>query len=244
MFHRVRMTRRARPEHVGACLSRCLDLVSRAEAALPELAARGVKAWEIVEIEGYIAHARRQTAQTDRRLLRGEAIPRAEKVFPVFGPHTRWTAKGKAGCPVELGVPVCVLEDRHGFVLHHEVMREGAQARFPDLRMVSSGRGFHSPANRVRPGALPGVNALPKKGCLSKAERERERGERVRGDAPPSPGRGPAVNSPGHRGPGRILARGPDGFARMAALSVLALNIRGIGLLLRRKAERHRKRAA
>ena len=192
LFHRVRRTRRARPEHVEAYLGRCLDLVARAEAALPELAARGAKPWEIVEIEGYIAHARRQIGQTDRRLLRGEAIPHGEKVFSIFEPHTRWIAKGKAGCPVELGVPVCVLEDQHGFVLRHEIMWEGgdtdhavpmveaAQARFPGLRMVSSGRGFHSPENRVRPGALPGVNALPKKGYLSRAAREREGGAEFR----------------------------------------------------------------
>ena len=170
LFHRVRRTRRARPEHVEAYLARCLDLAARAEAALPELAAHGAEAWETVGIEHYTAHARRQTDLTDHRLLRGEAAPRAEKVFPVFEPHTRWIAKGKAGRPVELGVPVCVLEDRHGFILRHEIMREGAQARFPDLRMVSSGRGFHSPENRVRLGALPGCNALPKKGYLNRAE--------------------------------------------------------------------------
>ena len=47
---------------------------------------------------------------------------------------------------MELGVPVCILEDQHGFVLHHRVMWkgsdvdyavpmvEGAQARHPNLR--------------------------------------------------------------------------------------------------------------
>ena len=34
-----------------------------------------------------------------------------EKVFSIFEPYTRWISKGKAGTPVELGVPVCVLED-------------------------------------------------------------------------------------------------------------------------------------
>ncbi len=69
-----------------------------------------------------------------------------EKVFSIFEPHTRWISKGKAGCPVELGVPVCILEDEHGFVLRPEVMREGgdvdhavpmveaAQSAFPGLR--------------------------------------------------------------------------------------------------------------
>ena len=256
LFHRVRRTRRARPEHVEEYLERCLDLVVRAEAALPDLAAHGVKAWEIVEIEGYIAHARRQIGQTDRRLLRGETIPHAEKVFSIFEPHTRWIAKGKAGCPVELGVPVCVLEDQHGFILHHGIMWEGgdtdhavpiverSQARFPDLRMVSFDRGFHSPENRVRLDALLDVNALPKKGYLSRAARERERGEEFAAMRRMHPAVESAINNLEQRGLDRILARGPDGFARMTALSVLALNIHRIGLLLRRKAERRRKRAA
>ena len=29
-------------------------------------------------------------------------------MFSIFETHTRWIAKGKAGTPVELGVPVCV----------------------------------------------------------------------------------------------------------------------------------------
>ena len=152
---------------------------SGAEASLADLMAHGVKAWEIVEIEGCIAHAQRQIDQVERRLLRGETIPQDEKVFSIFEPHTRWISKGKAGCPVELGVPVCILEERHGFVLHHEVMWEGsdvdhgvpmvenAQARFPDLRAVSFDRGFHSPGNRVRLDELLDHNVLPKKGYLN-----------------------------------------------------------------------------
>ena len=73
--------------------------------------------------------------------------------------HTRWISKGKAGCPVELGVPVSILE--YGFILHHEVMWAGSdvdyavpmvaasQAWFPNLRAVSFDRGFHSPDNRL-----------------------------------------------------------------------------------------------
>jgi hypothetical protein len=98
LFHRVRATRRARPEHVEAYLARCLELAARAEADLADLAAHGAKAWEIVEIEGYIAHAKRQIDQIDRRLLKGETIPHGEKVFSIFEPHTRWISKGKHPC--------------------------------------------------------------------------------------------------------------------------------------------------
>ena len=41
-----------------------------------------------------------------------------------FDPHTEWVSKGKAGVPVELGLKVCVVEDQHGFILHHHVMEK------------------------------------------------------------------------------------------------------------------------
>ena len=190
--------------------------------------------------------------QIDRRLLKGETIPQDEKVFSIFEPHTRWIAKGKAGCPVELGVPVCILEDRHGFVLHHKIMWEGsdvdyavpmveaAQARFPDLRAVSFDRGFHSPENRVRLDALLDHNVLPKKGYLNKADREREQGDEFVAMRRQHPAVESAINNLGHRGLDRVLAYGAEGFARVVALSVVALNIHRIGLLLRRKARRRR----
>ena len=258
LFHRVRVTRRARPEHVEAYLARCRGLVLRAEASLADLAAHGVKARETAEIQSFIRHAKRQMDQVERRFLKGGTIPQDEKVFSIFEPHTRWISKGKAGCPVELGVPVCILEDRHGFVLRHEVMWEGsdvdyavpmagaAQARFPDLRAVSFDRGFHSPGNRVRLDALLDTNALPKKGRLNRAGRERERDGAFAALRRQHPAVESAINNLGHRGLDRVLARGPEGFARMAALSVLALNIHRIGLLLRRKAwkKTRRRRAA
>ena len=111
LFHRVRSTRRAEAQRVEAYLERCHELIVRVEATLPELIAQGVDAWRIEVIEGYLAHAKRQSDQVERRLLRGETIPHEEKVFSIFEPHTRWISKGKAGCPVELGVPVCASAD-------------------------------------------------------------------------------------------------------------------------------------
>ena len=107
-------------------LKRCRELVARAEDSLEALAASGAKAEIILRIQNYIDHAKRQIDQADRRLLQEEIIPHEEKVFSIFETHTRWNSKGKAGCPVELGVPVCVIQDQHQFILHHGVMWEGS----------------------------------------------------------------------------------------------------------------------
>ena len=248
LFHRVRSTRRADPQWVEAYLGRCHELVVRAEATLPELVAQGVDAWRIEAIEGYLAHAKRQSDQVERRLLRGETIPHEEKVFSIFEPHTRWISKGKAGCPVELGVPVCIVEDHYGLILHHEVMWEGsdvdyavamvegAQERCPALRAVSFDSGFHSPENRVRLDELLEHNVLPKKGYLNRAERERAQGEEFVAMRRQHPAVESAINNLEHRGLDRVLAYGADGFARVVALSVVAFNLHRIGLLLRRRA--------
>ena len=153
LFHKVRSTRRARPERVEEYLARCRELVQRAEATLRVLIAQGANAWHIEVIEGYLSHAIRQIDQVDRRLLRGEVIPQHEKVFSIFEPHTRWIAKGKAECPVELGVPVCILEDQHGFILHHEVMWQGNSV--PTVTGTHGrdlpGAVFRSPRSELRP---------------------------------------------------------------------------------------------
>ena len=89
---------------------------------------------------------------------------------------------------MELGVPARILQVQDGFTLHHEViwngsdvdyvvpMVETAQAQFPDQHAVSCDRAFHSPTNRICFDERLDDNFLPKKGYLSKAERNREQG--------------------------------------------------------------------
>ena len=118
LFNRVRSTRRAQrhPERVAAYVERCRALVEGAEATLDVLRGQGVGELRCRSITGLVAHARRQIDHVERRLLRGETIPHEEKVFSIFEEHTRWVSKGKAGTPVELGVPVAIIKDRISMV--------------------------------------------------------------------------------------------------------------------------------
>lgn len=195
--------------------------------------------------------------QVERRLLLGETIPHEEKVFSIFEPHTRWVSKGKAGTPVELGVPVAVIEDQHRFILHHEVLWDGsdvkaavplvkaAQERFPDLRVCSFDRNFHSRDNRVRLDDLLDLNVLPKKGYLSVADREREACEDFASARRRHPAIESAINALEHRGLDRVRSHGAEGFERTVALSVLAANLHRLGRLLHAlERKRKRRRAA
>ena len=198
-------------------------------------------------------HAVRQINQIDRRLLKGETIPQNEKVFSIFEPHTRWISKGKAGRPVELGVPVGIAEDQYQFILHYEIMWTGSDVDFavplveitnelfPDFCAASFDRGFHSPANRTRLDELLVDNVLPKKGRLSKADREREQGETFAAMRRQHPAVESAINNLEHRCLDRVRTKGRKGFARTVALAVVVLNVHRLGRVLRQQArERHR----
>ena len=115
LFNGVRSTRRAkrRPERVEAYLERCRSLVERAANTVDALRSKGVDGITYQSIQSFILHAQRQIDQVERRLLRDETIPHEEKVFSIFEEHTRWVSKGKAGTPVELGVPVALIEDQY-----------------------------------------------------------------------------------------------------------------------------------
>jgi IS5 family transposase len=211
------------------------------------------------ELDDYLAHAERQGDQIRRRVLEGERIPHAEKVFSIFEPHTEWISKGKAGVPVELGVRVAVVEDQHRFLLHQQVMEHrtddqvavplvtAASTRFPAITSASMDKGFHSPANQAQLAAVVPFPVVPKKGKCSAAEAEREGDPkfvrlRRRHSAIES-----AINALEAHGLDRCLDHGIEGFKRYVALAVVARNVQRLGALLQaaeRARERWRRRRA
>ena len=113
------------------------------------------------------------------------------------------------------------------------------------IRRASLDRGSHSPANRLRLDALLEHNVLPRKGRLAKVDRIREEDPAFVEARRQHPAVESAIHNLEHRGLDRVRAYGADGFARVVALSVLALNLHRLGLLLRRRAlSRARRRTA
>ena len=197
-----------------------------------------------LEIEGFVQHAIRQIDQTERRVILGEVIPHEEKIFSIFEPHTEWISKGKAGVPVELGVKVCILEDQHQFILHHQVMEKttddqvavpmvaAAKRRFPDLNACSFDKGFHSPANHVSLKEQLEHVALPKKGKLSQqAQAAEQTAEFIEARHAHSAVES-AINALEVHGLDMCPDHGIDGFKRYVAFAVVARNIHRIGDIL------------
>jgi len=205
------------------------------------------------EIDLYLSDAERQIDQIRRRVLLGQTIPHAEKVFSIFQRHTEWISKGKAGVPVELGLRVAVVEDQHRFIITHQVMEkttddqvavpliEAAQACCANISSASFDKGFHSPANQTALAALIPQVVLPKKGKLSQVQREREHDPefvqlRHQHSAVES-----AINALEVHGLDRCLDHGTTGFKRYVALAVVARNIQRLGAILRQQeADRQR----
>lgn len=198
-------------------------------------------------LNDFMEHARRQIDQIDRRVLQGERIPHNEKVFSLFQPHTEWISKGKAGVPVELGLRVCIMEDRDRFILNHRVMVKSTddqvafamvgetKQKFPTLRAVSMDKGFHSPANQVVLKSRLECVVLPKKGRLSQADKARESEPefvdlRKQHSAVES-----AINALEVHGLDKCPDHGLKGFKRYIAMAVVARNIQRLGAVLRQQ---------
>ncbi len=248
LYNRVRKSKGRRDtSKVKEYLQYCKWIAERAEHDVVSLEqCESASLLTLLAIHRNLGHARRQLDQVERRLLHGEKIPHDEKVFSIFEPHTRWISKGKAGVQVELGVPVCVVEDQFQFIVHHKILWQGSdvdvavsmveetQARFADFRMCSFDRGFHSPSNRRRLDEILDLNALPCKGYLSKANQMREQEPGFAAARKQHPAVESAINNLEHRGLDRVRSHGAGGFDRTVALAVVAANLHRIGLLLQR----------
>ena len=197
-----------------------------------------------IEIEGFMVHAVRQIDQIKRRVIDDEVIPHDEKVFSIFETHTEWISKGKAGVPVELGVKVCILEDQHQFILHHQVMQKQtddqvtldmvaqAQKRFPGLSVCSFDKGFHSPANQSALKEKLELAALPRKGKLSQVAQAAEQAPSFVKARRAHSAVESAINALEVHGLDRCPDHGVSGFKRYVALAVLTRNIHRIGAIL------------
>lgn len=253
-FQAVSTARRQTPQRVQDYLASCqrlLERVAELQAQLPASARL-----EHVSIENYQTIATRLAGQVRRRLLDGKAIPHAEKLFSIFEPHTRWIAKGKAGRPVELGVPVCVLEDQYQFILSHEVMWEGGdvdqavpfiektRVQYPELTACSFDRGFHSPENRRQLEGILELNALPKKGKLNLAEQAREAAPAFVEARRMHPAVESSIHHLEHCGLDRVRAHGASAFERHVALSILSANFKQLGRLLLARERKRLRRAS
>jgi IS5 family transposase len=139
------------------------------------------------EIEHFCGLGRRVIDQARRRVLDGEQVPTAEKVYSIFEPHTDPIKRGKVLTPIEFGHKVFLAESAQGLITQYEVLNGNPvdeQHVVPSLErhqqafghapeLYGSDRGFFSEQN-VTSCKRDGVKVvcIPRRGGTKTPERE------------------------------------------------------------------------
>ena len=209
---------------------------------------------QVSSIQYWLGQAAIQISQIQRRVFEGETIPHSEKIFSVFEPYTRWISKGKAGVPVEFGLPISIFRDQHGFILGSHVMKtendvdvcvpftKKVVSSFPAIESVSYDKGYWSPDNMKNLSEIIEFPVLPKKGRLSTKDHERQQNPEFIKCRKAHPAVESAINGLEHSGLDRCPDRTLPGFERYVGLSVLARNLQTLGTVIHEKAKKKSRR--
>ncbi len=225
------------------------DLV--AEMAIPALRK---------EIDHYCELGDRVIDQARRRVLQGEQVPTAEKIYSIFETHTDLIKRGKMQTPIEFGHKVFLAESAQGLITQYEVLEgnpgddqqvEPSLARHQENfrrapAVYSSDRGFFSETN-VKSCKKKGVKVvcIPQRGGKKTVQRQAyekspafKEGQRFRAGIE---GRISVLFR--GRGMKRCLAEGRQRFEVLVGAAVLANNLMRIAAMLSKRSSRKRRAA-
>src|SRR5216684_1756411 len=212
------------------------------------------------EIEHFCGLGARVIDQSRRRVLNGEQVPTAEKIYSIFEPHTDLIKRGKVQTPIEFGHKVFLAESARGLITQYEVLdgnpvdeqhvvpslkrHKQAFGHAPDL--YGGDRGFFSEHNvaSCKQGGVK-VVCIPQRGGAKAPQREAyekssefKNGQRFRAGIE---GRISVLFR--GRGMKRCLAEGRVRFVMWFAAPVLAYNLIKVSDLLIQRSSRKRKAA-
>lgn len=206
----------------------------------------------IAGLEKYKNYVSKFTDQIERRLIKGEAIPAAEKIYSIFEEHTEWITKGKLNKKVELGHLILITTDQYQFIVDYQVMEKQKDAsqvnslcerikkNLPGQKLYSHSfdKGFWSKDNHatLQEAEIEQV-ILPKKGRHNKEDKERESNPEFKELRNKHSAIESNINMLEHHGLNRCMDKGIRGFKRCVGLSVLAYNLHVLGNALRAKAK-------
>lgn len=105
-----------------------------------------------VELKHYLPIIGKIIRQAERRVLFGEQVPSAEKVYSLFEEHTELIKRGKARKPIEFGHKVVLAETREKFIIHYKAM----PTQRADKELIEAGLHAHHKVFRCRPDILAG----------------------------------------------------------------------------------------
>ncbi len=234
-------------EATEAYYTLAMNIISKAEVSLIHLKQSSCSEKSIKKISFFIDKTQLILSQLIRRVIDGKVIPHNEKIFSLFEEYTEWISKGKAGVSQELGVRVAVVEGDLGFILHWDTMFQKTDDKvaiplvehtlkeFPTTKSVSFDKGFYTPHNKVILATMIETVVLPKKGRLSKKDKEESTGVQYRALRRNHSRIESAINALENHGLDRCYDKGKEAFQRYIALAVVARNILQVGRILNQK---------
>ena len=228
-------------------VDRAQSLLSQAESALGDMSTSLQAMALTFELDDYVTMTEQVLDVAKRRILDKERVPKDEKLFSLFEPHTELINRGKRPNPNEFGHLVFVLEDGAGFVSYYKVMEPGeldqdltipaieeAQDRCDgQIESASFDKGFHSRDNQRELAELVSCACLPEKSPRRAAEQARQASDAFRAARRRHPGIESEIGSL-VRGNGldRCRDRTLIGFKRFVGLAVLGRNLHVLGKIL------------
>ena len=244
------------------------EVVESARAGLQQIStvhtANPVAQLAVEELRGQIEHycdlGDRVIDQTRRRVLLGEQVPNAEKIYSIFEPHTDLIKRGKVRTPMEFGHKVFLAESARGLITQYEVLNgnpcdeehvEASLLRHQEMfggapQTYSSDRGFFSEKN-LETCERSGVElaCIPQRGGRKSVERAAhekspafKKGQRFRAGIE---GRISVLFR--GRGMKRCLAEGRERFELLVGAAVLANNLLTIASLMQERSASRRRAA-
>jgi transposase, IS5 family len=212
------------------------------------------------EIDQYCQLGDWVLGQARRRVLEGEQVPDADKVYSIFEPHTDLIKRGKVQTPVEFGHKVFLAESAQGLITQYEVLDGNPSDEdhvAPSLKhhrelfghppnLYGTDRGFYSETN-VKACKKGGVKvvSIPQRGGQKTSQRAAfekspafKQGQRFRAGIE---GRISVLFR--GRGMKRCRAEGRERFELLVGAAVLTNNLMRIAALLMKPSSRKRSAA-
>jgi transposase, IS5 family len=251
----------AGPERLKKLYRELLDLakelLQRAQHLLVGLAFR-VEDWQqefvsasgmppVMRLHHYVELTRKVCDTAWRRVLLGETVPNAEKIFSIFEPETELIKRGKQAKPIQYGHNVLVIEDTAGFICEYQVVGKGVldqdlvipvikklQKRAAGkIKRASFDRSFHTLENQQALGEIVRTPCIAAKGQEKGRKQQKEGTVAFRKARQNHPGVESAIGAmESGNGLERCRDKTDRGFERYVGLGVLGRNLQTLGKLL------------
>ncbi len=222
-------------------LAKAKSLHSKIDGQLPNFPIRDkMDLLLVIALEHFLVLLDKHVDMVERRVLKGEKISHAEKMFSIFETYTEWIKKGKLQPNVELGKKLAITTDQFDLIVDYKLMHE-SQDREILLELAdrllnkyristwSFDKGFWNKDNKaLLELEVPRV-IMPKLGRRNQKQEEEENSRSFKRLKNKHSAIESNINELENRGLDRCPDRGPHHYSRYIGLGVCAYNLKKIG---------------